>query len=256
MKKTLIATAAAALLGMSAAHAGGEYNHRHMSNAASASAHSQYSMHLDRDALRNGVSAERILGMDVQGVRGESIGEVENIIVSRDGHVRAVVVDAGGILGVGETAYRIPWREVRMDRSGEHLIVPLAESDIERFRWGAEDVRLSVREMFVDSIMDSDVALNDGMDVGEIEDLIIGRDGRVKALVVESDIFDDVDRIAFPFHGPVAYNAWSDHYTLPIDRAQFRSMDVFDYEHFNIDAPAVGATGDTAGGEGGFFLNR
>ena len=102
--------------------------------------------------LRNGLSADRLIGMDVSGRNGDSLGEVENIIVSRDGRTQGVVVSGGGILGVGETYFRVPWNQVQFDRSMERVTVPIAEDNVDTFRWNAESVRTGGNELLVRNI--------------------------------------------------------------------------------------------------------
>ena len=259
MKHTAIAAAAAAALLMfpgaqARANEATQPQPTHYSTQAGGDV--RYWEQWNSNALAEGVRVEQLLGMDVRGVNGESLGEVENVILSRDGTVRHLIVDSGGVLGLGEIAHRIPWQQVRMAEDADHLMVPLAEDNLERFRWGAENVQLGANELFAESFVGAQIALADGMRIGEVEDLIISRDGRVQAFVVESDLNDEMDRVVLPFQGPVAYNTWSDHYTLPFDRMQFRELGAFDYDSLDIDAPQVGSTMGSAGGQGSYSSDR
>jgi PRC-barrel domain len=53
----------------------------------------------------------------VRGGNNEDIGEVGDVLIDRNGQVRAVVVDVGGFLGIGETHVAIPMQQVQF-RSG------------------------------------------------------------------------------------------------------------------------------------------
>ncbi|MBM1172800.1 PRC-barrel domain-containing protein [Microvirga arabica] len=59
-------------------------------------------------------SASEIIGKDVLGANNEDIGEIGDVLIDRSGQVRAVVVDVGGFLGIGETHVAIPMQQVQM----------------------------------------------------------------------------------------------------------------------------------------------
>lgn len=59
-------------------------------------------------------SASELIGKDVMGANNEDIGEIGDVLIDRSGQVRAVVVDVGGFLGIGETHVAIPMQQVQM----------------------------------------------------------------------------------------------------------------------------------------------
>ena len=48
------------------------------------------------------LSAEDLVGTTVYGAKDENIGEIGDIVLSKDGKVDAIVIDVGGFLGMGE----------------------------------------------------------------------------------------------------------------------------------------------------------
>ena len=58
--------------------------------------------------------ASELIGKDVRGGNNEDIGEVGDILIDRNGQVRAVVLDIGGFLGIGETHVAIPMQQVQL----------------------------------------------------------------------------------------------------------------------------------------------
>lgn len=58
--------------------------------------------------------ASELIGMDVRGANNEDIGEVGDVLIDRNGQVRAVVLDIGGFLGIGETHVAVPMEQVQM----------------------------------------------------------------------------------------------------------------------------------------------
>lgn len=53
--------------------------------------------------------ARGVLGRDVRGPAGENMGRIVDVIVDREGMVRAAVIDFGGFLGVGSRKIVVDW---------------------------------------------------------------------------------------------------------------------------------------------------
>lgn len=58
--------------------------------------------------------ASRLIGMAVSNAAGESIGDINEIVLTQDGKVGAVVVGVGGFLGMGEREVAIPFSSLKM----------------------------------------------------------------------------------------------------------------------------------------------
>jgi sporulation protein YlmC with PRC-barrel domain len=194
--------------------------------------------------LRKGYSAERLIGMHVRDRRDRSIGEIDNILMTRDGRAQAVIVSADGVLGLGETYYRVPWNQVRFDQRTNSVSVPISEDNVERFRWGAEDVNVAANELKMRNVMDGSVKLEDGYRFGAIDDLVIGRDGRVKVLVVASATAHASGRYALPYGGEIFYSESDKAFTLPFDREDVVDLRPLDYGGLGIGGTlGLGAEG-------------
>jgi PRC-barrel domain len=57
--------------------------------------------------------AHGVLGRDVRSAANEDMGHVVDVIVDRDGSVRAAVIDFGGFLGVGSRRIVVDWKALR-----------------------------------------------------------------------------------------------------------------------------------------------
>jgi hypothetical protein len=55
------------------------------------------------------VDAHGILGRNVRSAAGENMGPIADVIVDRNGQVRAAVIDFGGFLGVGSRKIVVDW---------------------------------------------------------------------------------------------------------------------------------------------------
>ena len=57
--------------------------------------------------------AHGILGRDVRSAANEDMGRIVDVIVDREGGVRAAVIDFGGFLGVGSRKIVVDWSALR-----------------------------------------------------------------------------------------------------------------------------------------------
>lgn len=69
----------------------------------------------------SGLSVERLMGARVHDLDDENIGAVDDVIFTRDGDIRGVVVNVGGFLGLGEkpVAIRFDALNVQQDEGGD-----------------------------------------------------------------------------------------------------------------------------------------
>ncbi|MGJ3262900.1 MAG: PRC-barrel domain-containing protein [Salinarimonas sp.] len=74
------------------------------------------------------MTAGDIDDIEVVGINGEDIGEVENVIVGADG-THYVVVDVGGFLDIGDEPVAIPMARLAAGAEEEELILPNMTAD-------------------------------------------------------------------------------------------------------------------------------
>ncbi len=63
-------------------------------------------------------NVQAILGRQVLSSAGEDMGRVIDIVVDRNGQVRAAVIDFGGFLGVGNRKVAVDWATLRFAPTG------------------------------------------------------------------------------------------------------------------------------------------
>jgi hypothetical protein len=69
------------------------------------------------------VKGARLIGADVIGPANDKLGDVDEVLVTTDGRVNAIVVATGGVLGVGERKVVLPWERLRFSSQGRDLVV-------------------------------------------------------------------------------------------------------------------------------------
>lgn len=76
-----------------------------------------------------------LLGMQVKNFEGEEIGTLEDLVVDvRDGRIRYGVLSFGGILGIGDKLFPIPWRELslRFQENESFLVADVSKEFLDK----------------------------------------------------------------------------------------------------------------------------
>jgi hypothetical protein len=61
---------------------------------------------------------ESLLGRSVRSAGGDELGRVIDVIIDKEGHPRAAIIDFGGFLGVGTRKIAVDWRALRFTPDG------------------------------------------------------------------------------------------------------------------------------------------
>lgn len=78
------------------------------------------------------VSCARLAGDYVVIHRGEEIGRIERVMIDvGSGSVAHAVVACGGVFGIGERRYAIPWSGLTIDTARRRLVLAREPEDIE-----------------------------------------------------------------------------------------------------------------------------
>lgn len=153
----------------------------------------------------------------------DDIGEINEVILSREGEVRAVVVGVGGFLGIGEKNLAVPMKQIKFVKNGEEaqdyfLVINankqmLADagayaaaqntnetskttdtttpSTSEREALVRPDVKREgyrepeTKELTSETLVGARVYGAKDEDVGEVDKLVLNADGSVKQLVLD-----------------------------------------------------------------------
>ena len=79
----------------------------------------------------NIVSVNRFIGMDIHNQQGETIGEVQDLVLNRqNGQIDYVVVSKGGFWGVGEERHAVPFKAFKTTPEGDALTLTIDENKL------------------------------------------------------------------------------------------------------------------------------
>ncbi|QRE72833.1 PRC-barrel domain-containing protein [Methylobacterium aquaticum] len=64
------------------------------------------------------IRASKLVGVKVIGMDHVRVGEIEDVLLSEDGRVRAVVIGVGGFLGIGQKSVAVPFDTMAWNTGG------------------------------------------------------------------------------------------------------------------------------------------
>jgi sporulation protein YlmC with PRC-barrel domain len=88
------------------------------------------------------LSASALIGTEVQNRYGEDLGKLEGLTIDRQrGCVAYAVLSSGGLLGLGEKLFAMPWQAMRFDTENERVVVDIEREALENAPGFDEDHR-------------------------------------------------------------------------------------------------------------------
>lgn len=78
------------------------------------------------------ISAGKVQGTPVYNTQGESLGEVEDVMIDkRSGKIAYAVMSFGGFLGLGNDYHPLPWNTLKYDTRQDGYVVGLTKRQLE-----------------------------------------------------------------------------------------------------------------------------
>lgn len=69
----------------------------------------------------NEIRASKLIGTNVVNTANESVGEINDVMLTKDGQVAAVIVGVGGFLGMGERNVAVDFKSLQTRQDGDNL---------------------------------------------------------------------------------------------------------------------------------------
>lgn len=87
---------------------------------------------LERQETEDLISSEKVDGTAVYNREGDRLGSIKHFMVGkRDGRVRYAVLTFGGLFGIGERYYPLPWNALSYDANMGGYLVDLDRASLE-----------------------------------------------------------------------------------------------------------------------------
>jgi sporulation protein YlmC with PRC-barrel domain len=182
--------------------------------------------------VRNGFSAQELRGAEVRGKDGQTIGEVEELIVGPDAQLRRLIVSVNeSFLGFGGRMLAVDWDDVSVQGSGfdvDYLNVPVTKQNVEEHGI-FEDKQASAegkqREWRASELIGDYVNLEDVEDYGSVADLVFDREGQLQMISAAPDFGRSLNRsFLAPYDTVDGWDPGEEYYVLPYKESELRKL--------------------------------
>ena len=70
------------------------------------------------------LTAKTVIGDEIKNMEGETLGQLEDLMLDiNGGKIEYGVMKHGGVLGLGEKLFAVPWDAFKVDRPGRFLVL-------------------------------------------------------------------------------------------------------------------------------------
>lgn len=113
---------------------------RNQQNQAQPGYHGRTEMHTGMDAAAHGAArslpSKKLVGAAVQNSSGEKIGSIEDLVIDTDsGKVTYAALGVGGVLGIGEKLFAVPFEEFKLTEDSSKnpaLVLDISKDRLEK----------------------------------------------------------------------------------------------------------------------------
>jgi sporulation protein YlmC with PRC-barrel domain len=83
---------------------------------------------VDISVVDQGYRASKLIGTNVKNDKGESVGEIDDVIVDQQ-RVLYAILEVGGFLGIGAHLVAVPYEALTLNATGQEITLPGASKD-------------------------------------------------------------------------------------------------------------------------------
>jgi sporulation protein YlmC with PRC-barrel domain len=77
------------------------------------------------------LKASQLIGMKVEGTDGKKLGDIKDLVVDReDGSIDYAVLDFGGIIGIGDKYFAVPWQALQIAPDNKKLLIDVSKKEL------------------------------------------------------------------------------------------------------------------------------
>jgi hypothetical protein len=77
--------------------------------------------------------ASKVVGTDVKNLKKEDLGEVKELVIDPEsGEIAYAVISFGGLFGIGDKLFAVPWHSLMMDREHKAVLLAVNKETLER----------------------------------------------------------------------------------------------------------------------------
>ena len=75
------------------------------------------------------IKASTLIDRELYDAKGNEIGEVDDLVIRRNGKIKKVILGVGGFLGIGEKSVGFPFRKLKLEQ--DKIVVDVTKEQLE-----------------------------------------------------------------------------------------------------------------------------
>ena len=86
----------------------------------------------EKTAMEQADRVSKIIGKKVISQKGEDLGKIEDLMLSKEACLDYIILAPGGLLGTGDRLIPIPWKAVKTGAQADTIIIDMDKSQLEK----------------------------------------------------------------------------------------------------------------------------
>ena len=86
----------------------------------------------EKTAMEQADRVSKIIGKKVVSQKGEDLGKIEDLMLSKEACVDYIILAPGGLLGTGDRLIPIPWKALKTGAQADTIIIDMDKSQLEK----------------------------------------------------------------------------------------------------------------------------
>lgn len=78
------------------------------------------------------MGADTLMGEDVYNEQGEKLGDIKEFMIDMNtGKIAYAVLSYGGVMGIGDKLFAVPWQALRLDTVNKRFVMNIAKDQLQ-----------------------------------------------------------------------------------------------------------------------------
>jgi sporulation protein YlmC with PRC-barrel domain len=152
------------------------------------------------DAFR----ASKLIGTNVKTNDGDTLGELDDLIISSGDQMLQAILSVGGFLGIGDRHVAVPYKDLKITRvhNNHEIFYQTTKAQLEGMpKFSYDESEKMAQTVRASKLIGMDVKNGTDETIGEVEDLIVtATDAMPKAILEVGDYLDSGEKlVAIPY---------------------------------------------------------
>jgi sporulation protein YlmC with PRC-barrel domain len=180
--------------------------------------------------------ASKLIGVNVKNNDGETIGEVDDLIMSSGDKMLQAILSVGGFLGIGERHVAVPFKDIKVTRvnNDNELFYQATKDQLEGMpKFSYDETEKMAQMVRASKLIGMNVKNGTDETIGEVEDLIVSAaDGMPKAVLDVGNYLDSGEKlVSVPYDSLKMSGTEDKEIIYTTTKEELSSMPAFTYNH-------------------------